>query len=114
MPWADLEKIDLQLLDSQDPAVRADLVRGAKKALTVDGFLFVTGTGVSQATLERNLAIAQHVLDGVPFEEKEPFAADLEGGSYKGYKLRGIWKKEGGVPDNIEVSRSTPRSRSLS
>ena len=103
MDWAELETIDLQLLDSRDPSVRKNLVEQARKALTVDGFLFVTGTGVSTATLARNLAIAQHAITGIPHEEKLPYAAKLEEGSYRGYKLRGIWKRDGGVPDNIEV-----------
>lgn len=101
--WADLETIDLRLLDSKDPEVRTKLVASAKKALTVDGFLFVTGTGVTDETLRRNLAIAQYAISGISREEKIPFAAKLDEGSYRGYKLRGIWKKEGGVPDNLEV-----------
>jgi isopenicillin N synthase-like dioxygenase len=101
--WADLEELDLRLLDSTDSAVRAKLVAGAKKALTVDGFLFVTGTGVSSETLERNLAIAQHAVSGISNEEKLPYAAQLDRGSYVGYKLRGIWQQQGGVTDNIEV-----------
>lgn len=101
--WADLEELDLRLLDSTDPAVREKLIAGAKKALTVDGFLFVTGTGVSSETLERNLAIAQHAISGLSNEEKLPYAAQLDMGSYVGYKLRGIWQQQGGVTDNIEV-----------
>lgn len=59
------------------------------------------GTGVPQETLERQLAIAQHVLSGIPDEEKVPYAAKLDEGSYKGYKLRGIWTRDE-IPDNIE------------
>jgi len=99
--WAELETINLEDLDSAEPLVRTRLVSSAKKALMEDGFLFVTGTGVSTATLERNLAIAQYAL-GLPLSEKEPYAAKLDAGSYKGYKLRGIWQRDGGVPDNIE------------
>ncbi|KAL7422612.1 hypothetical protein Q5752_003260 [Cryptotrichosporon argae] len=102
LDWADLETIDLRKLDSADPADRAQLTAAAKKALEVDGFLFVTGTGVSSATLERNLAIAQYAVNGIPYEEKVPYAAKLDSGSYRGYKLRGIWTRDGGVPDNIE------------
>ena len=101
--WADLEELDLRLLDSPDPEVRTKLVASAKKALTIDGFLFVTGTGVSSETLERNLAIAQHAISGISQEEKLPYAAQLDRGSYVGYKLRGIWQQQGGVSDNIEV-----------
>jgi len=102
--WADLEELDLRLLDSTDPEIRAKLIAGAKKALTVDGFLFVIGTGVSTQTLERNLAIAQHAISGISREEKAPYAAQLDKGSYVGYKLRGIWQQQGGVSDNLEVS----------
>ena len=93
----------MTLLESSDQGARTGLVERTKKALTVDGFLFVTGTGISSDTLRRNLAIAQHAISGVPANEKQEYAAKLEEGSYAGYKLRGIWKKEGGIPDNIEV-----------
>lgn len=104
MPWAELEELHLPDLDSTDPAKRTALLNAARKALVVDGFMFVTGTGVSSETLRRNLAIAQLAISGVPDEEKQAYAAKLDEGSYKGYKLRGIWKKDGGLPDNIEVS----------
>jgi hypothetical protein len=87
------------------------LIAGAKKALTVDGFLFVTGTGVSSETLERNLAIAQYAISGLTREEKLPYAAQLDKGSYAGYKLRGIWQQQGGVSDNLEVSHPLWRQR---
>lgn len=103
MPWAELETIDLARLDV--PSEREALIASAKKGLMEDGFLFVTGTGVSTETLERQLAIAQLAVSGIPLEDKLPFAAKLDQGSYRGYKLRGIWKKEGDVPDNIEVSQ---------
>jgi hypothetical protein len=81
--------------------------------LTVDGFLFVTGTGVSSDTLERNLAIAQHAISGISNEEKLPYAAQLDKGSYVGYKLRGIWQQQGGVTDNIEVRLDDARRIAL-
>lgn len=102
MPWASLEQVDLSLLDSTDPAIRTRLVSLAKKALIEDGFLFVTGTGVSDATLERQLAIAQLALEDIPDEEKRLYAARLDEGSYRGYKPLGIWERDG-VKDNIEV-----------
>ena len=107
MEYAELETIDLTLLDSPSPQTREELVKAAKKALIEDGFLFVTGTGVSSETLKRNLAIAQFAISGLSYEEKLPSAAELDKGSYKGYKLRGIWKRDGGVPDNIEVGPSS-------
>ena len=107
--WAQLQEVDLGLLDSNDPGVRTNLVEQAREALVTDGFLFVTGTGVTTETLERNLAIAQYLTTGLSREEKEPYAADLNKGSYRGYKLRGIWNRDGGVPDNIEVRLATRR-----
>lgn len=38
--WASLETIDLTLLDSESPSVRAELIATAKRALSVDGFLY--------------------------------------------------------------------------
>jgi hypothetical protein len=38
----------------------------------------------------------------LPEEEKRPYAAKLDEGSYRGYKLRGIWSNDV-VKDNIEV-----------
>ncbi|WRT68845.1 uncharacterized protein IL334_005826 [Kwoniella shivajii] len=102
LSWAELETIDLTLLDSNNPEIRKTLIAAAKKALTVDGFLFVTGTGISDETMKRNLAIAQYAINGIPHEEKLPFAAKLDQGSYEGYKLRGIWKRDSDTPDNIE------------
>jgi hypothetical protein len=78
------------------------------KALSVDGFMLVTGLGVSPATIARQLAIAQHLTTGTPREVKERFTAKMSAGSYRGYKLQGIWNKEGGVPDNIEVRQLNP------
>lgn len=110
LQWAELETIDLTLLD--DPSAREDLIKRTKHGLREDGFLFVTGTGVSSETIQRNLAIAQHAIN-LEREEKEKYAAKLQEGSYEGYKLRGIWTKEGGVPDNIEVNYTPIFSLSL-
>ncbi|KAL7412582.1 hypothetical protein BDY24DRAFT_435240 [Mrakia frigida] len=101
LEWASLETIDLKLLDNPSPSVRADLIALAKRALSTDGFLYVVGTGIPQETLERHLAIAQHLITGIPEDEKLPYAAKLSEGSYRGYKLRGVWSRDG-VRDNIE------------
>jgi hypothetical protein len=91
-----------------DSKIRTALLKQTKKALSVDGFMLVTGLGVSPATIARQLAIAQHLTTGTPREVKERFTAKMSAGSYRGYKLQGIWNKEGGVPDNIEVCPLEP------
>lgn len=47
LEWAELRTIELSLLDSEDPAVVADLVATTKAAIKEDGFLFLTNYGVS-------------------------------------------------------------------
>lgn len=92
------------MFDSGNALVKAELVAKTRRALSVDGFMTVTGLGIPQSKIERHLAIAQFLTTGTTHSDKLPFAAKLEQGSYRGYKLRGIWTKDGGVPDNIEVS----------
>lgn len=45
--FADLQSIDLSLLDSEDPAVVDDLIQRVKAAIRDDGFLFLEDYGVS-------------------------------------------------------------------
>jgi hypothetical protein len=45
--FADLTSIDLSLLDSEDPAVVANLVEQVKRAIRDDGFLFLENYGIS-------------------------------------------------------------------
>ncbi|KAK0202962.1 Clavaminate synthase-like protein [Desarmillaria ectypa] len=101
LDWVSLETIDLNDLDSNDPSVRANLISRSKHALSVDGFLYVIGTGVTQEIIERQLAIAQHIIQGIADEEKVGYTAKLSEGSYRGHKPKGIWSREG-VVDNIE------------
>lgn len=45
--FAQLQSIDLSLMDSDDPAVVDGLVQQVKKAIREDGFLFLENYGVS-------------------------------------------------------------------
>jgi len=47
LDYAKLHTIELALVDSPDPAVRAQLIEIAKEAIRVDGFLYLTNYGVS-------------------------------------------------------------------
>lgn len=105
--WADLQTLDLKDLD--DATRRPLAVAAARKGLAEDGFLFITGTGVSTETLQRNLSIAKFLVEGLTLDEKTPWKADLAGGSYKGYKVAGEWSSPARGPDKVEVSRRAER-----
>ena len=45
--FATLKSIDLSLLDSEDPAVVANLIQQVKIAIRDDGFLFLENYGIS-------------------------------------------------------------------
>lgn len=47
LDYAKLHTIELALVDSPDPAVRAKLIEVAKEAIRDDGFLYLTNYGVS-------------------------------------------------------------------
>jgi hypothetical protein len=47
LDYAKLHTIELSLVDSPDPAVRATLIEVAKEAIRDDGFLYLTNYGVS-------------------------------------------------------------------
>ncbi|KAL1407808.1 hypothetical protein Q8F55_007243 [Vanrija albida] len=100
LPWAELQQLDLNDLD--DPARRPLAVAAARKGLAHDGFLFITGTGVSTETLQRNLSIAKFLVEGLTLEQKTPWKADLAAGSYKGFKVAGEWSSAARGPDKVE------------
>lgn len=56
--FAELQTIDLSLLDSDDPAVVDALVQQVKQAIREDGFLFLENYGVS---LEQVLIQSYHL-----------------------------------------------------
>jgi isopenicillin N synthase-like dioxygenase len=45
--FAELQSIDLSLLDSDDPAVVDKLIQQVKRAIREDGFLFLENYGIS-------------------------------------------------------------------
>lgn len=60
--FAELQSIDLSLMDSDDPAVVDDLVQQVKRAIRDDGFLFLENYGVSLEQVR-----AHHVLSSQYF-----------------------------------------------
>ncbi|KAJ5907559.1 hypothetical protein N7495_000241 [Penicillium taxi] len=108
LAWANLETIDLSLLDSSDLEVKQALYVKTKKALGVDGFILVSGLGVDPETIIRQQAINQLVTTGTPLEEKQKYLAHMAGGDYTGYKLKG----SGGPHDHIEFFNLATKSYS--
>ncbi|VUC31199.1 unnamed protein product [Clonostachys rosea] len=101
--WADLRTLDLSLLDGT-PEQQAELVETTRKAIQIDGFLFVKNFGITQAQMERHFALAQYSFfhGGISEDEKEKFMWDLSKGTFKGYKPRKGWGKNPGDKDQIE------------
>ncbi|ORY28945.1 hypothetical protein BCR39DRAFT_495734 [Naematelia encephala] len=106
LPWANLETIDLRQLDSEDTEVKQALYAQTKKALSVDGFILVEGLGVTPEQIARQQAINQLVTTNTPVEEKRKYLADMAGGDYTGYKLRGT----GGLLDYVEFFNLATKS----
>lgn len=57
--FAELQSIDLSLLDSDDPAVVDALVQQVKRAIREDGFLFLENYGVSLEQVRISRCISQ-------------------------------------------------------
>jgi len=104
--WANLETIDLKQLDSEDVTVQQALYAQTKKALSVDGFILVEGLGVTPEQIAGQQAINQLVTTNTPVEEKRKYLADMAGGDYTGYKLRGT----GGTHDYVEFFNLATKS----
>ncbi|KAF7300082.1 Gibberellin 3-beta [Mycena kentingensis (nom. inval.)] len=105
LPWADILTVDLSLYDADANSGegRKALVRTVSTALERDGFFYVVGHGIDQATLDRQFDLAQLAFDGVPLDEKEQHRAPIaEKGSFMGYKLQKWWEIKDGVRDHIE------------
>lgn len=58
LDYAKLHTIDLALVDSEDPEVRAKLISTAKAAIRDDGFLYLVNYGVALDQVSHRLASA--------------------------------------------------------
>ncbi|WVW81043.1 hypothetical protein I302_103034 [Kwoniella bestiolae CBS 10118] len=100
--FAELTSIDLSLLDSEDPAVQADLVQQVKRAIREDGFLFLENYGVTLEQLHRQFALAQYTHTKMSQEDKDRLLFDPDTGRWAGYKHPYGFKKFKGPADGIE------------
>lgn len=62
LDYAKLHTIELALVDSPDPAVRAKLIEVAKEAIRDDGFLYLTNYGVSLEQVSDSIGSPQSLL----------------------------------------------------
>ncbi|KAJ5798620.1 gibberellin 3-beta hydroxylase [Penicillium pulvis] len=100
--FADLQSIDLSLLDSEDPAVVDDLIQRVKAAIRDDGFLFLENYGVSLEQLHRQFSLAQYLYNNISDQDKDRLIFSPETGVWSGYKHPYGFKRERGPADGIE------------
>lgn len=101
--FAQLQSIDLSLLDSEDPAVVDGLIQQVKSAIRNDGFLFLENYGISLEQLHRQFALAQYMFNNISEEDKQRLLFDPEtSGMWAGYKHHYGFKHRRGPPDGIE------------
>ncbi|KAJ5910695.1 gibberellin 3-beta hydroxylase [Penicillium tannophilum] len=100
--FADLQSIDLSLLDSEDPAVVDDLIQRVKAAIRDDGFLFLEDYGVSLEQLHRQFSLAQYLYNNISDQDKDRLIFSPETGIWSGYKHPYGFKRERGLADGIE------------
>lgn len=135
--FAELTSIDLSKMDSDDPAVVAELVDAVKVAIRDDGFIFLENYGVSYEQvrrrhfllspptlgadrrlgllrpstlqLNRQFSLAQYMYDHISDEDKERLLFSPETGRWSGYKHPFGFKRKVGHPDGIEQFNWYPR-----
>ncbi|RDB23400.1 hypothetical protein Hypma_009341 [Hypsizygus marmoreus] len=108
LDWAPLAIIDLSAFDS--PGGKEALARQLKDALTRWGFWVVTGTGIPQEQVDRQLAIANAFFK-LPIEEKRKVPCDFSVGNYFGYREPTRFIGNTDVKENMEMlnlPKSTP------
>ncbi|KAJ5949756.1 gibberellin 3-beta hydroxylase [Penicillium verhagenii] len=100
--FAELQSIDLSLLDSDDPQVVDNLIQRVKAAIRDDGFLFLENYGVSLEQLHRQFSLAQYLYQNISERDKERLIFSPETGVWSGYKHPYGFKRERGPADGIE------------
>ncbi|KAI0922582.1 hypothetical protein AcW1_002811 [Taiwanofungus camphoratus] len=101
LDYADLPIIDLAKAHTAEG--RAELAIQLRDAMTGQGFFYAINHGYTQAQNDRIFDVADVPFSQVDDEEKTVFAGDFKTtGIYQGYKSRGKWHINAGVPDEIE------------
>jgi isopenicillin N synthase-like dioxygenase len=97
--WADLVTLDLSQFDA--PGGKTKLAAQLNKAIQEIGFFYIANIGLTSEQVDRQFAIGKKILD-LPEEEKLKHRADLEDGSYNGYRPLGSIEILPGLYDNVE------------
>jgi len=100
LDWAPLAVIDLSTFDT--PGGKESLAKDLKDALTKWGFWVVTGTGIPQEQVDRQLAIANAFFK-LPLEEKRKVPCDFSTGNYFGYREPTRFIGNTDVKENMEM-----------
>lgn len=100
LDYAKLAQIDISKWF--DPHQRASLLEDIRHAVHDVGFWFVTGHGIDDVEIRRQLAIGEAFLD-LPLEEKRKHPCDFKNGNFFGFRegTRTIGDTE--VKDNSEA-----------
>jgi isopenicillin N synthase-like dioxygenase len=97
--WADLVTLDLSQFEV--PGGKTQLAAQLDKAIQEIGFFYIANIGLTSEQVDRQFAIGKEILD-LPEEEKLKHRADLEDGSYNGYRPLGSIEILPGLYDNVE------------
>ena len=100
LEWAPLTNIDLSHFD--EPGVKQELAKQLYDAITRVGFWVVTGSGIDDERVLRQLSIGNTFFKE-PLEEKRKFPCNFAEGEYFGYRENERWIGDTGVKENIEM-----------
>ncbi|KAG6911075.1 hypothetical protein DXG01_004590 [Tephrocybe rancida] len=100
LDWAPLDIIDFSTFDV--PGGKEQLAQNLKNALTKWGFWVVTGTGVEEEEIDRQLAIGNTFFKQ-SIEEKRKVACDFSVGNNFGYREPTRFIGTTDVKENVEV-----------
>ncbi|CAG8283267.1 unnamed protein product [Penicillium salamii] len=99
LDWADLATLDLSQFEV--PGGKRRLANQLNEAIHEIGFFYIANVGLTSEQVDRQFAIGRKIL-GLSEEEKLKYRADLEGGSYNGYRPLGSIEILPGLYDNVE------------
>ncbi|KAF6837167.1 2OG-Fe(II) oxygenase superfamily protein [Colletotrichum plurivorum] len=99
LDWAEFVTLDLSQFDA--PGGKQKLATQLRDAVHQIGFFYVINYGLDQDVVDEQFAIGK-ALFALPLEEKMKHVADIEGGSYNGYRPKGTREQFPGLRDNVE------------
>nr|XP_019015137.1 uncharacterized protein I206_01225 [Kwoniella pini CBS 10737]OCF53918.1 hypothetical protein I206_01225 [Kwoniella pini CBS 10737] len=92
IPYADLMNIDISTFDNGEDT-RQKLANQVYEAMTTKGFFVLTGFGISEAEISKQVDIGYTVLEKTPLEEKKKLDGHMDKtGLYRGFKLRNYYE----------------------